>query len=582
MSKRKKKEAAAKIVVVGVMALCLILLAIFGIWLIGRLTGEDGPDVGLEGDQTTSADSVGGDYDSDDEILIAVGKYIYEMQSSDIVTLFYGDNSIDISAADASAPYDVQRLRDFVSAKGDDPAIVDRYLALGNSPDLRETDEAYVKGSVYSLNDMINRANVQGYTVEDRKVTIYKSDKIVSVDADATCLAVLNAMKNGSFGRLEATVTVDESGEPNWEEISQRVNVEPKDAQYVLNEETKRSELQPEEVGYVLDIEKVRREYNASSEKVLVFEAEEVAPEITLENINEKLFPDEITYYKSWYNANEENRTNNLLLAAEAINGEVVLPGQRFSFNTVVGERTPERGYKKATIYTREGMTDDYGGGICQVVSTLYSALLYEDFKIVERREHGYTVSYVDLGKDATVAYGWIDFRFENNFEHPIMITTRTDGGYLFVEIMGTKVDDIDVTIRHETVEVIEPEIDIEEDETLDPEEYVLESKGKKGYIIKTFMAVTKNGEYLGERLLHTSNYSPLNGTARVGVDWTESTEPAETTAGTSETTDTSDTSGTTVETPPETSETPATSESTEASTEATTESSDTPPESGE
>lgn len=576
MSKRRKKEAAAKFVVVGVMAICLILLAIFGIWLIGHLTGDGPDDPGLETDRPQTSQSEGEDLRTDEEIAVAVGKYLYEMQSADIITLCYEDSSIDISAADANSTYDVQRLRDFVAAKGEDPSIVDRFVSLGHGPENREPDEDYIRGAVYSLNDMINREKVQGYTVDGRTVTLYKSDKVVSVNTEETCALVRNAAQNGSFGKLEAAVTVDNTGEPNWDEISQRVNIEVKNAEYVLNEETKRAELVPEEIGYALDIEEMRRQYHSGDQSVMVFEAEEVLPEITVENIREKLFPDELTYYKSWYNANEENRTNNLLLAAEAINGEVILPGERFSFNNVVGERTPERGYKKATIYTREGMTDDYGGGICQVVSTLYSALLYEDFKIIERREHGYTVSYVDLGKDATVAYGWIDFRFENNFDNPIMITTRTDGGHLFVEIFGIRVDDIDVTIRHEQVEVIEPEIDIVEDETLEPEQYVLESKGKKGYVIKTYMKVIKNGEYLGERLLHTSNYSPLNGEARVGVDWTESTEPAETTATSEPPPETSDS-----QTPPETSDTASSSDTqappeTSDTTEQTTASSDT------
>ena len=571
MTKKKKKEAAARVTVLAVVAVCLILLSIFGIWLIGQLSDENTNDPQLGTDSTNGKDNDLIKLETPEEIRITVGKLLYEMQSKDIITLFYNDASIDISAADASGSYDPEKLKAYVADKGYDSSAVDEYISLGNGPESRPLDENYIRGAIYSLNDLIHKDMVQGYTVEDKKVTVYKADQTVNVDTEKTFESVSNAVRNGSFGRLEAAVIIDKSGEPNWQEISERVNVEPKNAEYVYNEETKRSELVPEESGYSLDIESVRAAYNASTESVLSFTVEEVKPEITVENIEEKMFPDKLTYYSTWYNVNEENRSNNLELATAAINGEVVLPGKQFSFNTVVGERTPERGYKKATIYTSDGMTDDYGGGICQVVSTLYCSLLYEDVKIVRRTEHGYTVSYVDLGKDATVSYGWIDFVFENNFEYPIMVKAYTSGGYLYVDIMGTKVDQIDVTIRHETVEEFEPEIEIEKDETLEPEEYKLISKGKKGYVIKTYMAVTKNGEYLGERLLHTSTYDALNGKAHVGVNWTESTEPAETTASSSETTSSSSgtSSSETSQTPPETSsetteETSDTSESLE------------------
>ena len=577
MSKRKKKEAAARVSFLVIVAICLILFAIFGIWLIGRLSEEPSKDPQLSSDETASAQTGQPVTLSDDEIKVTVGKLLYEMQSSDVITLYYENTGIDITAADIGGSYDVAALKSYVQDKGFDPAIVDRFILLGNAPEDRSFDMDFIRGSVYSLNDMIHRDMVQGYVIEDKKVTVYKSEETVSVNTEDTCQKIQNAVENGEFGRLEATVTVDSSGEPDWDEIAKRVNVEAKNAEYVYNEETKRAELVPEVSGLYLDMESVRSAYESSSESVLTFTVEEVEPEITVENIEEKLFPDKLTYYTTWYNVNEEARTNNLELAAAAINNVVILPGKQFSFNDIVGERTPERGYMKATIYTSDGMTDDYGGGICQVVSTLYCSLLYEDFDIVRRTEHGYTVSYVDLGKDATVSYGWIDFVFANNFDNPVMIKAYTEGGYLYVDIMGTKIDQIDVTIRHETVEEFEPVIKIKKDETLEPEEYKLISKGKKGYVIKTYMAVTKNGEFLGERLLHTSTYDALDGEARVGLNWTESTEPAETTATPAETTDTSETTASSDVTTSETGVN--TSEGTTSETSVPT---DTPPESTE
>ncbi len=540
MSKRRKKEAIAKIVVVAVLAVCLILLAIFGIWLIGQLTDDEpgGKDDVLGSGGAISGVPDGFSTDTDEGIVALVEAYLYQMQSSDFITLYYDDFSVEISAADAKASYDVEKLKEYLSANDLDPAFVDTYVARGNSPQERTPAEDYILQSVYSLNDVINKTNVQGYSVDGRTVTVYKSSEVINVDVEKTCSAVKSRLASRSFGPLEAVVSINESGEPNWQEIRDRVYVEPKDAEYVYNAETKTTDLVGETVGYSLDIEKMRRDYQNSNENVLVFEADEILPEITAANIQEKMFPDLLSSYTSWYNSNETNRTNNLKLAAAAINGTVVMPETQFSFNGVVGERTEEAGYMEATIYTKDGMTDGLGGGICQVSSTLYCAALFADFDIVERWNHSYTVSYVDLGRDATVSYGWLDFRFANNYDNPILITTSAVNGMLTIEIHGTKVDNISVSLRHEQVEKLEPEIKIERDDTLGSEEYKLESKGKAGYIIKTYKSVTINGEYLGEELIHTDTYDPLNGLAKVGPNWTESSDgPEETTADTEEST---------------------------------------------
>ncbi|AGC68170.1 putative factor for cell wall maintenance or synthesis YoaR [Thermoclostridium stercorarium subsp. stercorarium DSM 8532] len=117
-----------------------------------------------------------------------------------------------------------------------------------------------------------------------------------------------------------------------------------------------------------------------------------------------------------------ENRVNNIKIAAEELDGTIIEPGEIFSFNETVGRRTKEKGYKEATIFVDGEKSKGVGGGICQVSTTLYNAALEAGLKIVERHRHSREVSYVEKGKDAAVAYNSKDLRFKNTKDYPIEI----------------------------------------------------------------------------------------------------------------------------------------------------------------
>lgn len=164
--------------------------------------------------------------------------------------------------------------------------------------------------------------------------------------------------------------------------------------------------------------------------------SEEVAPEgavepILPEKMVEAEYAYEIEFYQSYYNPQEKNRTTNLVLATEAINGYILKPGEVFSFNQVVGERTRERGYAEARIIQNGEYVMGLGGGICQVSSSLFNAALYSDMEIVARKNHGIASTYVPRGRDATVAWGYIDFQFKNPFQVPVKLVAEAKDGVL-------------------------------------------------------------------------------------------------------------------------------------------------------
>lgn len=151
----------------------------------------------------------------------------------------------------------------------------------------------------------------------------------------------------------------------------------------------------------------------------------------------------QIGHYTTYYDENNVERSHNILLSVLAINNHVVFPGEEFSFNKVVGERTKEKGYKKAPVIVKGELSEDIGGGICQVSSTLFNAVNLRGIQMVERYSHSRSVPYVPPGKDATVSWWGPDFVFKNNYKHPILIRATSKNGKMVVNIFSA--EDIDL-----------------------------------------------------------------------------------------------------------------------------------------
>lgn len=132
----------------------------------------------------------------------------------------------------------------------------------------------------------------------------------------------------------------------------------------------------------------------------------------------------------------DDNRDKNIMLTASFINGTIVKNGDTFSFNNTAGNPTPDRGYEKAGVFVNGKKVKGYGGGNCQVSTTIYNAALKVDgIEITERHEHDMPVGYVEMGKDCTVAYDDLDFKFKNNTGYDIKIYVEVVNHKLNVKI---------------------------------------------------------------------------------------------------------------------------------------------------
>ena len=234
--------------------------------------------------------------------------------------------------------------------------------------------------------------------------------------------------------------------------------------------------------------------------------------------LEEKLFIDEMGSYSSPHTPIAP-RTNNLVLACQAINGTVLNPGDVFSFNDTVGERTYERGYQNAAIYLNGETTDSVGGGICQVASTIYVCALRADLEIVQRTEHMYFVDYVPEGQDATIYWdGNLDFQFRNSTDYPMRIDASVSGGYVHIALWGTNEDGHYAVVTSETLSTTPWQVVINEDQTLPPDYQQVSITPYTGRVVRTYRNVyDRDGNLLSTAFEAESTYHKRDQVITVG-----------------------------------------------------------------
>ena len=267
-----------------------------------------------------------------------------------------------------------------------------------------------------------------------------------------------------------------------------------------------------EENGFAIDQEKLAadilkalkdKKFDAS----ITATGSETAPDISAAAAKEKYKT--ISTFTTDTTANK-NRNTNVRLAAEAINGTIIKPGEEFSFNGTVGKRTEEKGYKGAAAYNNGEVVQEIGGGVCQVSTTLYNAVVRAGLEISYRRSHTFEPSYITPGQDATVSYDQPDFRFINNSKTAIGLKASYANQKMTVSVYGIPIleDGVKWDLRSEKVETLDPPAPTyEEDQTLEPGVEKLKSAGTNGSRWVTYKVVIKDGKTVSEEVDHKTTY---------------------------------------------------------------------------
>ena len=270
-----------------------------------------------------------------------------------------------------------------------------------------------------------------------------------SLDTEALMEAILAHYYANDYTPIDFSYSVTEPDALDLDALYAAHTIAPVDA--VLDESDYSITHETLGYGFVLDALKALVAAAGEGETVTV-PFGYLPAAVTYESIDATLFQD-VLGSVSTNHTNDANRNTNLKLACKAINGKLIRPGETFSYNATLGERTEKKGYKPAGAYMAGKSVQTVGGGICQVSSTLYYACLKADLEIVERTAHGFTVSYMPYGMDATVSWGSLDYKFKNNTDYPIRIEAWVSDGQVHVKLIGTDTKDYYVKMTYETVD---------------------------------------------------------------------------------------------------------------------------------
>lgn len=243
-----------------------------------------------------------------------------------------------------------------------------------------------------------------------------------------------------------------------------------------------------------------------------------IQPSLTESDVERWKLNKVLGMFSTRFNPDLSDRVHNLRIASQAINNVIVYPGQNFSFNTWVGPRLAENGYKEAPVVVAGELVPGIGGGVCQVSSTLYNAVLLSNLRVVKRYNHTLPSAYVAMGRDATVVDNGMDFMFENNLNTPVLLVTAVESPYLRVAILGEKTNWRKVELQTELLKVL-PFKTIETfDPTLKPEERIKEQEGRQGYRVALWRIVHYKDGTKRKYLESTSIYPARPEKYKVGI----------------------------------------------------------------
>ena len=350
----------------------------------------------------------------------------------------------------------------------------------------------------------------------DGVVKVKKGSSGQSKDVKDLEDAFFDAVRRGE-SEILLTLEMKNPPEPDVKSLYDEIYIEPKDAAYEIA--NGKMTVTPEVFGREIDKNEAAEhidEIKNGGEAVLKLITLE--PKVTEASINAELFGTVLGKFSTSYATSSKNRSDNVELAASRIDGIILMPNEEFSYNNIVGKRTAQNGFKEAPVFENGETVQGMGGGVCQVSSTLYSAVLYANLPVLERQSHSLTVSYVPKGQDATVAYGSIDFRFKNDTKGPIKISAKTGGKVVEMSIWGAKPEkERKVEIINSVVETKSPSVEEIPEPSMKLGQRKVISNGKTGYTVATIRKVFENGKEVKSEKMPTSKYKMVPTKVAVG-----------------------------------------------------------------
>ena len=469
------------------------------------------------------------------------------MARSEIIELLESRYTIPASGLDITLETDLAEVRKSYPDLGvvyDIEAAADKAFSIGRSGNvfdrLYDIARASFKGIVTyvpqnydetRIDDFVDEFALMAFQqvresillISDKSVVIKSGRHGEAVDKAEVKSLVINMIKEGKGGVIRPDVIITETTRFDAGEVYDKIVCDPENAYYKM--ENGNLVLVPHKTGRQIDREELKRiidEHNKTENMETTLPVTYVMPEITSEKAASMLFRDELARYSTSFETrtqNEKNRMHNIALAAGKYHNYILMPGEEFSFNEVVGPRNEKTGYKSAHVFVNGRVEDGIGGGICQATSTLYNAVLLADLEVVERRSHSFIVTYVPLGQDATAYYGGTDLRFINNTGWPIKILSWVEGNKVNCVFLGTNsTPEKTVVISTKTLSHTPYKTKYVDDPALPVGTVKKSQYGTDGFVVETYKTVKMGDKVISQKKIHTSSYKPCDEEFLVGI----------------------------------------------------------------
>lgn len=390
-------------------------------------------------------------------------------------------------------------------------------------------EDALQKVSLNKINEL--KTKKMQFSIDDTTISIPYEELGYNIDIQN---AVDEAYKIGRSGNIfydyfnvvtpfiKKEVNIKENFEVNnlnksVDYLTMKVFKEPSNADVITTKE-QGFKVIPSKTGRYLNSESTRESIlaNISKNEIIPLQVNISYPKITEDKFDgiDAL----LSEFTTNYSTSAKGRKENIALGSSFFDGLVVDPQQNISFSTTVGEISAKNGFKKAGVLVNGELEQGVGGGICQVSTTLYNALILADIQIDERHNHTRPISYVDIGTDAAVVEGFKDLKFTNNLAHKIYIKTEANGDNLKFQVFGHGADkDYDVKIVTKLLGVEKPSTITRYTSKMFEDEQTVEESGAKGYSYATYKEIIKGDTKTTEKISN-SYYLPKDRVILVGT----------------------------------------------------------------
>lgn len=443
---------------------------------------------------------------------------IYSEKSKQNITLKYNEYETSLTPEQIEAKFKIQEAIDSAYNYGRSGKVLkDNYAIVYAGMAKIDINPAFSYNEKV-LSDFINstQSNLPGavkqsdYYIDGDKLIINKGEVGLEIKKQELNSSIIKSVTEVISNEQDIQIPTIEKrpDEINLEKIYTEIRKDPQDAYYTKEP----FEVHPHVDGVDLNIsmEEAKALLNTEEQQITI-PLKITKPKVTTNQIGTEAFPNLLASYSTTFSTKAANRTTNIRLASNKIDGVVLMPGEQFSYNKVVGKRTAQAGFKSAPAYSGGKVVNDIGGGICQVSSTLYNTALRANLEITKRSNHRFATGYVPLSTDATVSWGGPEFIFKNSRKYPIKIVSKVNGGKITVDIYGCKEEiEYEVVIKSETLQTIPMKTEYRTNTSLPQGTTKIVQKGHGGYKSRAYRILKLNGKVVSKQLLSTDTYAQL------------------------------------------------------------------------